>query len=99
MKNPYWDGKVPTPVKFGDRTVAGTAKYPQILPGRDSCRDGTEEAIPGEVLAYIRAVLTLHYRIVGDLPGQRQHAYSEAQSAPEAGSPSRLLAGLIVPHA
>jgi hypothetical protein len=32
MKNPYWNGKVPTPVKFGDRTVAGTAKYHRSYP-------------------------------------------------------------------
>jgi hypothetical protein len=43
---------------------ASTATVPDDRIGCNSCRDGSEETIPRQVLAYVTAVHTLHDRVV-----------------------------------
>jgi hypothetical protein len=64
-KNPYWDGMVYKQVKFGDRTVAGTAKDPQIYRRRQAERAGLNAIAAAEIQAAKYARLPWLVRAIG----------------------------------
>jgi hypothetical protein len=65
MNRPEWDGRVYKPVKFGDGTVAGTAKDPRI-DGRRYAEKARVDAIAAAEIQQVRfARLPWPVRVIG----------------------------------
>jgi hypothetical protein len=63
--NPYWDGKVYKQLRSGDRTVAGTAKDPQIYRRRRAERARLNAIAAAEIQEAKYARLPWPVRAIG----------------------------------